>query len=268
MSQTDALEDRILVGVERPSHLAALRIETASRRIRGFFAGELVVDSQNALLVFEPRRLPVYYFPTGDVRMELLKPTRHTVDSAGESATIRWDLEVGERVSENAAWGFRDASGERAALADHVAFYWKRMDSWFEEDDEVFVHPRDPYHRVDVLNSSRHVQVVVNGEVVAETRRPRLLFETGLPTRYYIPKLDVHLDKLEPTDSVTACPYKGQARYWSVRAGDQLLKDLVWSYATAIAECPKIENLLSFYNERVDLYVDGELQPRPKTPWS
>jgi uncharacterized protein (DUF427 family) len=132
----------------------------------------------------------------------------------------------------------------------------------------VFVHPRDPYHRVDVVHSSRHVKVVVDGEVVAETTRPRLLFETGLPTRYYIPKLDVRMDLLQPTDSVTACPYKGRARYWSVRVGDRTLKDLVWSYPAPIPECPKIEGLLSFYNERVDIYVDGELQPRPKTQWS
>jgi uncharacterized protein (DUF427 family) len=268
MGQTEALEDRILVGIERPPHLAALRIERAERRIRGSFAGQLVVDSQHALLVFEPRRLPVYYFPASDVRMELLKPTQHTVVSGADSATVRWDLEFEGRVAENAAWGFRDPDGERAALRDHVAFYWNQMDSWFEEDDEVFVHPRDPYHRVDVLNSSRHVKVVVEGEVVAETHRPRLLFETGLPTRYYFPKLDVRLEVLEPTDSVTACPYKGQARYWSVRVGDRVLKDLVWSYPTTIPECPKIENLLSFYNEKVDLYVDGELQARPVTPWS
>jgi uncharacterized protein (DUF427 family) len=268
MGQTEALEDRILVGIERPSHLAALRIERAERRIRGFFAGQLVVDSRDALRVFEPRRLPVYYFPTGELRMDLLKPTQHTLESGTESGTLRWDLEVEGRVVQNAAWGFDDPDGERAALRDHVAFYWNQMDSWFEEDDEVFVHPRDPYHRVDVLNSSRHVKVVVEGEVVAETRRPRLLFETGLPTRYYFSKLDVRLELLEPTDSVTACPYKGQARYWSVRVGDRVLKDLVWSYPTTIPECPKIENLLSFYNEKVDLYVDGELQVRPRTPWS
>jgi uncharacterized protein (DUF427 family) len=142
------------------------------------------------------------------------------------------------------------------------------MDAWYEEDDEVFVHPRDPHHRVDVLNSSRHVKVVVEGVVVAETRRPRLLFETGLPTRYYIPKIDVRMDLLEPTDSITACPYKGRASYWSVRAGERLLEDLVWVYPAPIPECPKIENLLSFYNEKVDIYVDGELQPRPKTHWS
>lgn len=236
--------------------------------MRAFFAGQLVVDSKRPLLVFEPRHLPVYYFPTSDVRMELLTPTRHTVDSEGTADTVRWDLEVAGRVAQNAAWGFREPEGERAALRDHVAFYWNELDSWFEEDDEVFAHPRDPYHRVDVLNSSRHVKVVVEGEVVAETHTPRLLFETGLPTRYYIPKLDVRMDLLEPTEKVTRCPYKGEAHYWSLRVGDTQFTDLVWSYPTAIAECSKIENLLSFYNEKVDIYVDGELESRPTTPWS
>jgi uncharacterized protein (DUF427 family) len=202
-----------------------------------------------------------------DVRSALLEPTSHSVDS-GDGPIARWSLRVGERIAENAAWGYQEAAGERLALNDHVAFYWKAMDSWFEEDDEVFVHPRDPYHRVDVVNSSRHVRVEVEGQVVAETRRPRLLFETGLPTRYYIPKLDVRMDLLEPTDSVTACPYKGRARYWSLRLGDRVFKDLVWSYPAPIPECPKIEDLLSFYNERVDIYLDGELQERPKTQWS
>jgi uncharacterized protein (DUF427 family) len=268
MNPSEVLEDKVLVGVERPTGLSALRIEKADRRVRAFFAGEVVADSKRPLLVFEPRRLPVYYFPVEDVRMDLLKPTRHTVDSDGDSKTVRWDLEARGRTAENAAWGYRDPNGERAALRDHVAFYWSRLDAWFEEDDEVFVHPRDPYHRVDVLNSSRNVKIVVEGEVVAETNKPRLLFETGLPTRYYIPKIDVRLDLLEPTDTVTACPYKGQARYWSVRVGDHMAKDLVWSYPTTIAECPKIEDMLSFYNEKVDLYVDGELQARPITPWS
>ena len=130
------------------------------------------------------------------------------------------------------------------------------------------VHPRDPYHRVDVLNSSRHVKVVIDGTVVAETRRPRLLFETSLPTRYYVPKADVRLDLLEPTDTVTQCPYKGRASYWSVRVGNEVRKDLVWGYPFPIPECSKIENLMCFYNEHVDIYVDGELQERPRTPWS
>src|SRR2546425_3372961 len=210
MNRTEALEDKVLVsGVERPFSPATLRVEKTERRVRAFFAGQVVADSKRALLVFEPRRLVVYYFPISDVRMDLLKPTRHTLDAGDSSETLRWDLEAGGRLAENAAWGYREPEGERAALQDHVAFYWNKLDSWFEEDDEVFVHPRDPYHRVDVLNSSRHVRVVVDGEVIAETNRPRLLFETGLPTRYYIPKLDVRMDLLEASDKVTACPYKG-----------------------------------------------------------
>jgi uncharacterized protein (DUF427 family) len=180
----------------------------------------------------------------------------------------RWDLEVEGRSAENAAWNHPQPDADRAGLKDHITFYWNSMDAWYEEDDEVFVHPRDPHHRVDVLNSSRHVKVVVEGVVVAETRRPRLLFETGLPTRYYIPKIDVRMDLLEPTESTTACPYKGRASYWAVKVGDRHLADLVWAYPAPIPECPKIENLLSFYNEKVDIHVDGELQPRPKTQWS
>jgi uncharacterized protein (DUF427 family) len=269
MNTTVALEDTVIgTDAAPPTDRNRVRVEPAGRRVRAFFSGHPVADSKDALLVFEPRRLVVYYFPARDVRTDLLKPTQHTLDSDRSGEIERWNLEAGDRVVENAAWSYREPSGDRAALKGHVAFYWNKLDSWYEEDDEVFVHPRDPYHRVDVLNSSRHVKVMVEGEVVAETTRPRLLLETGLPPRYYIPKLDARLDLLDATDSVTACPYKGQARYWSVRAGGQVLKDLVWSYPAPIPECPKIENLLSFYNEKVDLYVDGELQARPKTPWS
>ena len=147
-------------------------------------------------------------------------------------------------------------------------FRWNLMDAWYEEDDEVFVHPRDPNHRVDVLNSSRHVKIKVDGELVAETGRPRLLFETDLPVRYYFPRLDVRMDLLEPTDSVSRCPYKGVASYWSVRAGGKVHKDIAWSYKSPIPECPKIENLIAFYNEKVDIEVDGRAVERPMTPWS
>lgn len=143
------------------------------------------------------------------------------------------------------------------------------MDAWFEEDDEVYVHPRDPYKRVDVLHSSRHVRVVVLGELVAETRRPSLLFETGLPTRYYVPKADVRMDRLVPSETETRCPYKGLATYHSVRVGATVVGDVAWCYRHPIPECSKIENLVCFFNERVDaLYVDGALQPRPQTRWS
>ena len=143
------------------------------------------------------------------------------------------------------------------------------MDTWYEEKEEVFVHLRDPYHRVDVLNSSRHVRVIVSGETVAETRNAKLLFETGLPTRYYFPKQDVRMDLLESSTLKTRCPYKGIASYWSVKIGDQIVKDIIWEYPNPVVECPKIKDLLCFYNERVEaIYVDDELAPKPKTPWS
>jgi uncharacterized protein (DUF427 family) len=142
------------------------------------------------------------------------------------------------------------------------------MGAWYEEEEEVFVHARDPHKRVDVLASARHVQVMVAGETIAETRRPYLLFETGLPTRYYIPREDVRMDLLTPTAHTSRCPYKGIARYWSVTVGGRTVDNIVWSYPNPIPENPKIKDLLCFFNERVDLFVDGELQPQPLTPWS
>ena len=258
----------VLAGGDRPFDPSAVRIEPSPRRVRAFLHGVPIADSKRVKLVFEPKRLPVYYFPLSDVRTDLLRPTDYTVAQGREAALRRWNLELGDHKVENAAWGYAEPDPERASLKDHVAFFWAKLDAWYEEDDEVFVHPRDPYHRVDVLNSSRHVKVVVHGETVAETSRPRLLFETGLPTRYYVPKADVRMDLLEPSDTSTACPYKGRASYWSVRVWDKLFKDLVWGYPAPIPECPKIENLVSFYNEKLDIYVDGELQSRPVTPWS
>jgi uncharacterized protein (DUF427 family) len=213
------------------------RIEPNLRRIRAFLGGRAVADSSRTVYLFEPGRLPVYYFPREDVRFDLLDPASHHTHSAAE-------------------------------LKDYVTIHWDAADAWFEEDDEVFVHARDPYHRVDVLSSSRHVEVRVNGVLVADTRRPRLLFETGLPVRYYIPKPDVRMDLLEPTATRTRCPYKGEAVYWSVQAGGEVAADIVWSYPYPIPEIPKIENLLAFFNEKVDITVDGVPHDRPVTKWS
>jgi uncharacterized protein (DUF427 family) len=209
----EALEDRTLpAGADRPRLNSGLHIEVSPRRVRAFFGGQPLADSTRALLVFETRRLPVYYFPFADVRMDLLRETDFSSGAGETSELARWTLEADGRTVDNVGWSYRQPDAERARLKDHIAFYWNKLENWFEEDDEVFVHPRDPYHRVDVLNSSRHVKVVVEGQVVAETHRPRLLFETSLPTRYYIPKADVRMDLLEPTQTSTQCPYKGQGR--------------------------------------------------------
>jgi uncharacterized protein (DUF427 family) len=239
-------------------------IERSPRWVRTYFGGAKIADSKRALLMFERGPLPAYWFPIEDVHLDHLTAE----DRPSASGTLSWTLQVGDRVAEKAARSEPDATGDRAALKDHIAFYWDKMDVWYEEDDEVFVHPRDPYHRVDVLRSSRRIRVEVEGQAVADTTRPSLLFETSLPTRYYIPKQDVRMDLLVPTDTTTSCPYKGVASYWSVRVGDELVKDLVWGYPAPIPECPKIENLVSFFNERVDIFIDGEREARPKTAWS
>ena len=171
----------------------------------------------------------------------------------------------GKSVAE-AAWRYADSPIEE--LRDLIRLDWGAMDAWFEEDEEVHTHPRDPYTRVDILPSSRHVEVQVDGVTVADTRNARLLFETGLPVRHYIPKTDVRLDLLTHTDTVSHCPYKGQAEYWSVLAGDRIHDDLAWSYPAPLPESQRIIGLVSFYNEKVDIYVDGVHQERPRTKFS
>jgi uncharacterized protein (DUF427 family) len=262
-----ALEDQVIEHLDRRPAGDGIVFEPTPRRVRVLLGGVTVADSRAVRLMLENRRLAVYYFPLKDVRLDLFVPTTYTSNHPGKGQATFFSVKVGERVAEKAAWRYLEP--ERADLKEYVAFYWDKMDAWFEEDDEVFVHPRDPYHRVDVLNSSRHVKIVVGDEVVAESTRPRLLFETGLPTRYYIPKIDVRLDLLKPSSTTTRCPYKGKAAYWSVTVNGKEFTDIVWGYPAPIPECPKIENLLCFYDEKVDaVYVDGELQTRPVTPWS
>ena len=175
-------------------------------------------------------------------------------------------MRAGDRVAEDSAYGYV-GQPSIPELAGHVSFSWDTL-RWFEEEQRVFVHARDPYHRVDALPSSRYVRVEVNGELVAESRRPTSVFETSLPTRFYLPREDVRADLLVPSSTVTACPFKGVASYWSVRLQNAVMPDLVWSYREPITEIPGIRDLLCFFNEHVDLVVDGEQQERPFTPWS
>jgi len=151
-------------------------------------------------------------------------------------------------------------------LEDHVTFAWGDLDAWFEEDFELVAHAIDPYHRVDVRPSSRHVVVAVAGTVLAESHRARALFETGLPTRWYLPREDVAAE-LEPSDLHTECAYKGLASYWSVRAGDALLENVCWSYPDPRHDALPVKDRVCFFNEAVDLDIDGEREERPHTPW-
>ena len=264
-----ALGDEAMRGIKSAATGERVRVEPSPRRVRVMFNNETVADSKRVMLLHEAKHLPVYYFPRDDVRMDLLIPSDKKTHCPFKGEASYWSIEVGDRTAEDAVWGYPEPIAGCPDIGDYVAFYWNKVDAWFEEDDEVFVHARDPYHRVDVVNSSGHVRVVIAGETIAQTHRPRLLFETGLPTRYYIPKLDVRMDLLEPSDTKTRCPYKGEASYWSARIGDTFLPDAAWSYPAPIPECPKIENLVCFFNEKVDaIYVDDKLIPVPTTPWS
>ncbi len=246
-------------------------VEPSLRRVRVKFGGAIVADSKRPLLLSRygpghlPGFLPTYYFPRDDVRMDALEAG---APEDQEGIVAYQTIRIGDHVAANAAWIVLDPPAELALLHNHVSFDWDRMEAWYEEEEEVFVHARDPHGRVDVLASARHVRVVIDGETIAETRRPHLLFETGLPTRYYIPREDVRMDLLTPATHTSRCPYKGVAQYWSATVGDRTLDNIVWSYPDPIPENPKIKDLLCFFNERVDLVVDGELQPRPLTPWS
>lgn len=234
------------------------RIEPSQRWVRAQLEGEFVVDCKRPLLVWEHEKYPTYFFPHEDVRMDWLEKAAQT------GSRSFWHLRVNGRQVERAAYDYRN----QPDLEGYLTFQWHKMGHWFEEEEEVFVHARDPYKRVDVMPSSRHIRVVIDGVTVAETKQPSLLFETSLPTRYYIPAADVNMAYLTPTNNHTRCPYKGVASYWNVSISDKLYKDLVWSYPDPIPECPKIKGLLCFYNEKVDLYVDNELQEQPETYWS
>jgi uncharacterized protein (DUF427 family) len=235
-----------------------VRVERGAKRIRAYLGGELVADTTRPLLVWEKPNYPAYYFPAADVRAEALVPDGGMARSPSRGDARTLTVKVGDRAVPQAAVRYDDSPFEE--LRDTVRLEWDAMDAWFEEDEQVFTHPRDPYTRVDILPSSRHVRVEVDGVTIAETVKPTLLFETGLPTRYYLPKTHVRMDLLEPTATVTHCPYKGEASYWSLRTGEAVHADLAWSYGTPLPESQKIAGLIAFYNDRVDLYVDGVRQ--------
>ncbi len=238
--------------------------------MRVIFAATFIADTKRALLVWEPPRpTPVYYFPKEDVRASVLVPSSHKRPSPTMGEASYWDVHVDDRVAPSAAWTYLSSPPGTPDVSAYVAFKWDMMDAWFEEDDEVFVHPRDPHHRVDVMNSSRHVRVEIAGVTVADSKRPRLLFETSLPVRYYLPKQDVRMELLTPSATVTHCPYKGTTVHWHFDKSGERIDDVAWTYHLPTPTCEKIADLLAFYNERVDaVYVDDELQPVPLTPWS
>lgn len=243
-----------------------VRVEPCAKRVRAYFGGVAVADSTNVRLVWENPNYPTYYLPLVDVRTDLLHASGETRHSPSRGDAQLFDIRVGDRVAAAAAYRYAESPLEE--LRELVAFTWSALDHIFEEDEEVRVHARSPYTRVDVLPSSRTVRVEIDGVVVAASDHPMLLFETGLPTRYYFAKPDVRLDLLVATETVSACPYKGTARYWSVAIDGTEHADLAWCYEYPLHESIRIAGLICFYNEHVDVFVDGEPQARPNTPFS
>ncbi len=251
---------------EPPEPGRALYMERTPKRIRVEVGGELIADSRRAMLLQESGLQPVYYFPPEDVRDEFLEPSQRHTHCPKKGDASYYTIKAGDEVVENGAWYYPEPlDGAPAALKGAIAFYFKRMGRWLEEGEEIGVHPRDPYHRVDVLATDRRIRVSLEGELLAQTDRAIALFESNLPARWYMPVEDV-VASLEPSDTVTHCPYKGAASYYSV-VGEHG-KDLVWYYPEPLAEVGRIKGLACFYNERVDIELDGELQERPQSPFS
>jgi len=237
------------------------RIEPAPRRVRGYFDNTLVFDTTRARYVWEAPYYPQYYIPISDVRTEHLLDENHP-QRVQLGPSRMYSLTGGGRTHTAAARVFDDGDGPVAGL---VRFEWDALD-WFEEDERIIAHPRSPYVRVDVLRSHRHLKVEIEGVVLAETHSPVLLFETGLPTRYYVDRTDVSFDHLEVSDTQSVCPYKGiTSRYWSAHVGDTLTPDIAWSYEYPAIQVAPIAGLVAFYNEKLDIFLDGQELPRPST---
>jgi uncharacterized protein (DUF427 family) len=250
-------------------NLADLRYEPTEKRVRAVLGGQVVVDTTRAVLVWEPRRVvPSYAVPVGEVRAELTAAP--PVAAAGEPPILHpgipfavhstdgqpMSIRVGEHSREAAA--FQPADPE---LAEYAVLDFQAFDQWYEEDELLVGHPRDPYHRIDIRPSTRHVRIERDGQLLAESRRPIMVFETSLPLRFYLPPDDVRAT-LRPTEKKTYCAYKGEASYWAVEQGDEI----AWTYRDPLPEATRLTGLVAFFDDLVDVTVDWESRSRPDTP--
>ena len=230
--------------------------EDYPRRIRAELGGEVVIDTVRGKLLHETGLRTVLYVPIEDVREDAIEPTDHSTHCPYKGDASYWTLSAGGKIVENAIWGYPEPLEGAPPLAGYVAAYWDKLDAWYEEGELVFGGLRDPYHRVDARRSDAHVTVRAGGEVVAESDRALLVFETGLPVRAYLPLDDVRQELLTRTDTETICPYKGTATYWSLDVGGETLTDVVWTYSDPIPEAAPIDGLVSFLGEGVDVEID------------
>jgi uncharacterized protein (DUF427 family) len=244
----------------------ANHVEPVPRRIRATLQGVVVVDTSNARYVWEWPYYPQYYIPIGDIDPGILIDEGHE-----EHLRLGTARRLGVRVGSDERRGVAHhyVASDLEGITGTVRLDWSALDSWFEEEEQVFVHPRNPYTRVDALRSDRRVEVELDGVVLAESAHTVMVFETGLPTRYYFDRLDVDFGHLQASDTVTSCPYKGTtSSYWSVDVDGHLSPDLAWAYDFPTRQLLPIAGLVSFYNEKVDITVDGTRLDRPNTHFS
>jgi uncharacterized protein (DUF427 family) len=242
--------------IDGPAH--KLLMHPFPRRVRAEFAGRTVLDTRRGVLLHETALLPRLYVPEEDVDQSLFVPSDHSTHCPFKGDATYRTLRVGDRVVENALWAYPDPLPDAKWLAGYASLYWNAADAWFDEDEQVFAHLTDPYTRVDVRPTSRHVQVLAGDTLVAESHHPLVLNETGLPARWYLSPDDVRVP-LEPTATRTRCPYKGEARYWTVRLPDgRELTDAVWAYPEPLPESSRIAGRLSFLHDELTVLVDGE----------
>jgi uncharacterized protein (DUF427 family) len=221
------------------------------RRVRARFGDHTVLDTCGGRLLHESGLLPVLYVPDSDISHELLHPTDHTSHCPFKGDASYWSVRADGRTAENAVWAYPEPIPTSGWLRGHKAVSWEAMDAWYDEEEEVFGHLRDPYHRVDVRVTNRSVRILAAGEVLAESTRARVLSETGLPNRLYLPRDDVCVT-LRPSDTSTVCPYKGTASYWST----QTSTDVAWSYEDPLEDAAKVAGHLCFLHDDVTLELD------------
>jgi uncharacterized protein (DUF427 family) len=249
--------DTVNYRIDGPAH--RLFQHPFPRRVRAVFAGRTVLDSVRGTLLHETGLLPRLYVPRGDVAADLLVASDHRTHCPFKGDASYQSVRVGDRTAENALWEYPAPLPEVRWLTGLVAFYHDRMDAWFDEDEEVDGHLRDPYHRVDVRRTSRDVRVVAGGVEVAATRHAMLLSETGLPNRYYVPLRDIRTEYLEPSATHTVCPYKGRASHRSLRVGGTFVPDAAWWYPEPLQDSARVADHLCFLGEGVETWCDGEL---------
>jgi len=236
---------------DAPAH--RLLFEDYPRRVRALVGGHTVLDSTGGKLLFETDIPPVYYLPVEDLDGDSLEESEHTTHCPFKGDASYWHLRVGDHLAENAVWLYPDPLPAAGWLEGYCSLYTDSVDLWLHEDEPVRGHLRDPYHRVDVLESSRRVTVKAGGQTIAESDRPKMLFETGLPPRPYLLRADVLPGILSASETTTHCPYKGTAGYWDLHVGDEIFEDAAWSYEAPLTESLKVGDHLSFDGEGIEI---------------